>query len=58
MRKKSGSTIAEQAITLVPEFGKAVLNLNNRLPCVARVRVHFRTTTGALMVFPAIVTDR
>jgi len=39
MRKKSGFTIVEQAIVLVPEFEKVVRKLGNRLRCADRVKV-------------------
>jgi len=42
MRKKSGFTIVEQAIVLVPDFEKVVrkLSWNNRLPCADKAKVH------------------
>jgi len=40
MRKKSGFTIVEQAIVLVPGLKVLSVNWNNRLPYAVKVKVH------------------
>jgi len=39
MRNKSGLTIVEQAIVLVTEFEKVVVNRSNRLPYAGKAKV-------------------
>ena len=48
MWKKSGFTIVEQAIVLVPEFKKIFLNFSYRFLYEGRVRALCKITSGAL----------
>jgi hypothetical protein len=48
MRKKSGFTIVEQAIVLVPEFEKVVRKLEQQVTLRGQSKVLYKITSGAL----------